>query len=122
MQTMTDKVGFERSAPVAILRGHREPLINLEILPVVSAGTEARSKEAGPLIFSASLDSTLRLWSVAEGTGECEAVLFAPGGQALSDARVMSGGRCAGERQGRGREEGREGGRVDRWVSEWVGG
>jgi len=89
IQVATDSFRFERSAPVALLRGHREALVNLEILPGSGEG-----REAGPLIFSASLDNTLRLWSVSGGAGECQAVLRAPGGQ-LSDARVLSEGKYA---------------------------
>ena len=46
------------------------------------------------LAHAASLDNTLRLWSVSRGTGECQAVLRAPG-QQLSDARALSGGTYA---------------------------
>lgn len=91
MEVITDKVRFEHSAPIAILRGHREPLVNLEILPVVNTGSEGGKDGGQQLIFSASLDRTLRLWSIAEGTGECQTVVVAPGGQ-LSDARVLSRG------------------------------
>jgi len=83
-----DLFRLARSQPVALLRGHREALVNLEIL-------DGRSDvQQQSLVFSASLDNTLRLWNVSEGSGECQAVMRAPGGQ-LSDARVLSEGKYA---------------------------
>ena len=54
----------------------------------------ADSDDTCLLVYTASLDNTLRLWSVSRGTGECQAVLRAPG-QQLSDARALSGGAYA---------------------------
>lgn len=72
LELSADKIRLARCQPVALMRGHREALVNLEILPTGGAQ---------PLIFSASLDNTLRLWSVNEGAGECQAVMRAPGSQ-----------------------------------------
>lgn len=81
MEICADKLRISRCEPVAVLRGHREPLVNLEILSNPAAGAPCAEYGGadGPLIFSASLDNTLRLWSVGRGTGDCQAVLRAPG-------------------------------------------
>jgi hypothetical protein len=81
MEICADKLCISRCEPVALLRGHREPLVNLEILSNPAAGAPCAEYGGAdsPLIFSASLDNTLRLWSVGRGTGECQAVLRAPG-------------------------------------------
>lgn len=86
MEICADKLRISRCEPVALLRGHREPLVNLEILSNPAAGAPCAEYGGvdGPLIFSASLDNTLRLWSVGRGTGECQAVLRAPGQQFLT--------------------------------------
>lgn len=85
MEICADKLRISRCQPVALLRGHREPLVNLEILSNPDAGAPCAEYGGadGPLIFSASLDNTLRLWSVGRGKGECQAVLRAPGQQFL---------------------------------------
>ena len=45
MEVAAVKLRISRCEPVALLRGHREPLVNLEILP-------SRAGEESPLIFS----------------------------------------------------------------------
>ena len=75
-------IRFAQCEPIAVLRGHREPLVNLEVLEEGSMG----GGRGG--IFSASLDNTMRLWRLAQGRGECEAVMRVPAGQ-LCDARVL---------------------------------
>ncbi|MGB1601834.1 MAG: WD40 repeat domain-containing protein, partial [Promethearchaeia archaeon] len=88
LQTAADKVRISHCEPVALLRGHREPLVHLEVLT-------AESSDPVGLLFSASLDNTVRLWKPGLGSGECHAVMRAPSGGQLSDARAMSNGKYA---------------------------
>ena len=79
------QVKFDNCGVVACLRGHRSPLLHLDIIPKSPCFSSATCSEH---IFTASIDNTIRLWSVGAGEGECVAIVKA-GSMELADARMM---------------------------------
>ena len=100
-----DAAAFAGVRPLALLPGHRRPVIHLQFVPVSAAASAAAPpSSAAARLFSACSDGLLRLWSISAagggdggggggGGGECVALVRGPA--ELSDARALAAGTVA---------------------------
>jgi len=84
-----DRLMLEHTKPVARMKGHRNPLVHLSFVGA-SSRYALPDDPSHTTLFSASVDSSLRVWNVGRASGE-ECVALARGPDGMTDARPLEG-------------------------------